>query len=49
MYHKKAIYKFVKKKTAKKAAKPVARFVEKKVGGAKNGGTRYLTILILIV
>merc|ERR1712200_257602 len=44
MYHKKAIYKFVKKKTAKKAAKPVARFVEKKVGGAKNGGTRMVRV-----
>merc|ERR1712226_315426 len=41
MYHKKAIYKFAKKKQAPKAAaakKPA--FVEKKVGGAKNGGTR---------
>merc|ERR1719500_1045227 len=39
-YRKKAIYKFTKK-VAKKAApanKPL--FVEKKVGGAKNGGTR---------
>jgi len=39
-YHKKAIYKFLKKKTAKAAAKPAPKFVEKKVNGAKNGGTR---------
>merc|ERR1712059_185360 len=41
-YSKKAIYKFTKKvnKRAAAAVKPV--FVEKKVGGAKNGGTRKL-------
>merc|ERR1739844_235881 len=39
-YHKKAIYKFLKKKTAKTAAKPAPKFIEKKVNGAKNGGTR---------
>jgi len=39
-YHKKAIYKFLKKKTAKSAAKPAPKFIEKKVNGAKNGGTR---------
>merc|ERR1711934_1055665 len=39
-YHKKAIYKFLKKKTAKMAAKPAPKFIEKKVNGAKNGGTR---------
>merc|ERR1712212_555939 len=43
-YRKKAIYKFTKK-VAKKAApakKPI--FVEKKVGGAKNGGTRMVRV-----
>merc|ERR1712121_321701 len=40
MYHKKAIYKFAKKKTPKAAAEKKPVFVEKKVGGAKNGGTR---------
>merc|ERR1711982_299162 len=40
MYHKKAIYKFAKKKTPKPAAEKKPVFVEKKVGGAKNGGTR---------
>jgi large subunit ribosomal protein L6e len=43
-YHKKAIYKFLKKKTAKKADKPAPRFIEKKVGGAKNGGTRMVRV-----
>ena len=40
MYHKKAIYKFVKNKTPKKVAAKTAVFVEKKVKGDKNGGTR---------
>ena len=40
MYHKKAIYKFTKKVTAKTVAKNAPVFVEKQVGGAKNGGTR---------
>ena len=40
MYHKKAIYKFTKKTVKKTLVKPAAVFVEKKVGGAKNGGTR---------
>merc|ERR1711974_404383 len=40
MYHKKAIYKFAKNKTPKAAAEKKPVFVEKKVGGAKNGGTR---------
>jgi len=40
MYHKKAIYKFAKKTTPKAAAEKKPAFVEKKVGGAKNGGTR---------
>merc|ERR1712073_288404 len=40
MYHKKAIYKFTKKTTPKAATEKKPAFVEKKVGGAKNGGTR---------
>merc|ERR1712088_744714 len=40
MYHKKAIYKFTKRVNKKAAPKKAAVFVEKQVGGAKNGGTR---------
>merc|ERR1719167_1857268 len=40
MYHKKAIYKFTKKVNKKVVPAKTAVFVEKKVGGAKNGGTR---------
>merc|ERR1712158_341740 len=36
MYHKKAAYKFLKKKTAKKAAPKKPTFVEKPIGGAKG-------------
>ena len=43
-YHKKAIWKFSKKKVAKKAAAPKPQFVEKKIGGAKNGGTRMVRV-----
>ena len=43
MYHKKAIYKFVKNKAPKKVAKKTAVFVEKKIKGDKNGGTRLVT------
>merc|ERR1711879_1129489 len=43
-YHKKAVYKFIKKKTAKKAAKPQPTFIEKKINGAKNGGTRMVRV-----
>ena len=39
MYHKKAVYKFVKK-GKKVAPQKKAVFVEKKVKGDKNGGTR---------
>ena len=39
-YHKKAIHKFLKKKTAKKASPKTPTFVEKKVPGAKNGDSR---------
>ncbi len=44
MYHKKAVYKFLKKKTPKKAADNKPAFVEKKVGGSKNGGTRMVRV-----
>ncbi len=43
-YHKKAVYKFLKKKTPKKAGDKKPAFVEKKVGGAKNGGTRKVRV-----
>merc|ERR1712203_39586 len=43
-YHKKAIYKFTKKTNAKKAAAKSPMFVEKKIGGAKNGGTRMVRV-----
>ena len=43
-YHKKAIYKFTKKTNAKKAAAKSPVFVEKKIGGAKNGGTRMVRV-----
>lgn len=44
MYHKKAIYKFVGKKVApkKKPVKPT--FVEKPIGGEKNGGKRIVLL-----
>lgn len=45
MYHKKALYKFVGKKTTpkqKKVRKPV--FVEKSIGGEKNGGKRLVLV-----
>merc|ERR1711997_122462 len=40
----KAIHKFVKKTTPKKVAEKKPAFVEKKVGGAKNGGTRKVIV-----
>jgi len=43
-YHKKAIYKFAKKKAVKKTVTKTPIFVEKKVGGAKNGGTRMVRV-----
>jgi len=44
MYHKKAIHKFVKKTTPKKVAEKKPAFVEKQVGGAKNGGVRKVVV-----
>eukprot|EP00088_Acartia_fossae_P022786 TRINITY_DN238_c0_g1_i1.p1 TRINITY_DN238_c0_g1~~TRINITY_DN238_c0_g1_i1.p1 ORF type:complete len:250 (-),score=100.06 TRINITY_DN238_c0_g1_i1:123-872(-) len=44
MYHKKAIFKFAKKKTAKAVAQKKAVFVEKKIKGDKNGGTRMVRV-----
>jgi len=44
MYHKKAVYKFVGKKTPKKEVPKKLVSIEKKVGGDKNGGTR--TVLL---
>jgi large subunit ribosomal protein L6e len=43
-YHKKAIYKFLKKKAVKKPVENKPRFVEKTVGGAKNGGKRMVRV-----
>merc|ERR1712203_966015 len=40
----KAIYKFAKKTAVKKAAAKSPVFVEKKIGGAKNGGTRMVRV-----
>merc|ERR1711936_1514019 len=40
----KAIYKFAKKTAVKKAATKSPVFVEKKIGGAKNGGTRMVRV-----
>jgi len=44
MYHKKAIYKFNKKKAAVKAATAKPVFVEKPVKGAKNGEKRMVRV-----
>jgi len=44
-YHKKAIFKFRKAKgVAKKAADKKPQFVEKKIGGDKNGGSRMVRV-----
>merc|ERR1712062_302702 len=43
-YHKKAVYKFVKKTTPKKAADTKPTFVEKPVKGDKNGGKRMVRV-----
>lgn len=44
MYHKKAIYKFLKKtaKPVKKERKPIS--IEKPIGGEKNGGKRIVLL-----
>jgi len=44
MYHKKAIYKFNKKKAVVKAGAPTPTFIEKPVKGAKNGDTRMVRV-----
>jgi large subunit ribosomal protein L6e len=44
MYHKKAVYKFIGKKTPKKETPKKLISIEKKIGGDKNGGTR--TVLL---
>lgn len=43
-YHKKAIYKFLKKKTAKKPSGVKPAFIKKEIGGAKNGGSRMVRV-----
>merc|ERR1711890_90300 len=44
-YHKKAIFKFRKAKgVAKKATDKKPQFVEKKIGGDKNGGSRMVRV-----
>merc|ERR1711962_120179 len=48
MYHKKAIYKFTKKVNKKTVAPKTPIFVEKKVGGAKNGGSRMVRVKKLV-
>merc|ERR1719242_2430272 len=47
-YHKKAIFKFTKKKVAKKVAEKKSQFIEKKIGGDKNGGTRMVRVKKLV-
>nr|ALS04887.1 60S ribosomal protein L6 [Pseudodiaptomus poplesia] len=44
MFHKKAIHKFLKKTVAKKPADKKPVFVEKKIKGDKNGGTRMVRV-----
>ncbi|XP_058791081.1 large ribosomal subunit protein eL6 [Phymastichus coffea] len=44
MYHKKAVYKFVGKKTPKKEVPKKLVSIEKKIGGEKNGGTRIVLL-----
>ena len=43
-FHKKAIYKFLKKKAAAPAKPKAKTFVEKQIGGAKNGGKRLVRV-----
>ncbi|XP_067014806.2 large ribosomal subunit protein eL6 [Anabrus simplex] len=44
MYHKKALYKFVGKKTPKKVKPRKPRSIKKQIGGEKNGGTRIVLV-----
>lgn len=44
MYHKKAIYKFVGKKVAAKPKPKRPVFIEKPIGGEKNGGKRIVLV-----
>ncbi|XP_021927258.1 60S ribosomal protein L6 isoform X2 [Zootermopsis nevadensis] len=44
MYHKKALYKFVGKKTEKKVKPVKPKTIEKKIGGEKNGETRIVLL-----
>ncbi|PSN50900.1 60S ribosomal protein L6 [Blattella germanica] len=44
MYHKKALYKFVGKKTEKKVKPKKPLTIEKKIGGEKNGETRIVLL-----
>lgn len=45
MYHKKALYKFVGKKTTPRKKKPKKpMYVEKPIGGEKNGGKRLVLV-----
>ncbi|XP_043481473.1 60S ribosomal protein L6 [Leptopilina heterotoma] len=44
MFHKKAIYKFLEKKTPKTVKPKKPTTVEKKIGGDKNGGTRVVLL-----
>lgn len=43
-FHKKAVYKFLKKTTPKKAVQKRTVFVEKQIKGDKNGGTRMVRV-----
>merc|ERR1711874_457507 len=44
MYHKKALYKKIKRQVPKKVAKSAPAFIEKPIGGDKNGGTRMVRV-----
>jgi len=43
-YRKKAVYKFLKTKAPKKTAEKTPQFIEKQIGGDKNGGTRMVRV-----
>merc|ERR1712002_175833 len=44
MYHKKALYKKIKRQVPKKVPKSAPAFIEKPIGGDKNGGTRMVRV-----